>query len=411
MDFINLKLKESVSIYEFDTSSKKKKYVLTCDNKRWVIGEFTYNIVKLIDGNRNIEQLTKDVSNTMIRKVEEEEVTYIVEEFLIKRGILENTVDKLKSRSSSSYMWLKIPLIKSEVIEKFKLLEYLYYKKIAIPIIIFSTFSIIISCICLLKSGITFINIKNTKKTIYFAFLISIYFSTIFHEFGHAAASMYYNIKPGNIGFTIYFIYPCFFADVSETWKLKKAQRAIVDIGGIYFQYIYYAIFSFFGVIFNNNLLILISLFGLITCLSTFNPFIKMDGYWMISDIIGIPNLHKTMGRFLIQKCRNFLKKDSKKNILNEFNERAKRIFIFYTYCNVIFNTLFLISLCRIMYTTTKSIYILFNNMFLLQNCNLRNLSSVTYKDILTIISFILLFKIIMTFFKKLKKGLVAILK
>ena len=63
--------------------------------------------------------------------------------------------------------------------------------------------------------------------------------STLFHEFGHAAACRYGGATPGPIGMALYIIYPAFYTDVTQSYRLGRAGRVRTDLGGVYFNAIF----------------------------------------------------------------------------------------------------------------------------------------------------------------------------
>lgn len=69
-----------------------------------------------------------------------------------------------------------------------------------------------------------------------FCSLLLFLISLIVHEFGHATACARFGAAPSSIGFAVYLIYPVLFSDVGTAWKLRRWQRVVVDLGGIYFQ-------------------------------------------------------------------------------------------------------------------------------------------------------------------------------
>ncbi len=113
----------------------------------------------------------------------------------------------------------------------------------------------------------------------------------ILHEFGHAAACKRYGANPGSIGFGFYLFTPVLFADVSDAWKLKKYQRIIVDLGGFYLQLFFSAVLGVLYLTYHNPIFIpAIALNFISTCVNL-NPFFRYDGYWALSDGLGIYNL------------------------------------------------------------------------------------------------------------------------
>jgi putative peptide zinc metalloprotease protein len=138
----------------------------------------------------------------------------------------------------------------------------------------------------------------------YFLFLISL----IFHEFGHASACARYGAEPSDIGFTLYLIWPAFYSDVSAAWQLKRWQRVVVDVGGVFFQLIaaaiYIIIYRFTGWMPLKIGLLLIAA----SCFLTLNPVFKFDGYWVVADALGVTNLSQQPVK-IFQHCVDKLRR------------------------------------------------------------------------------------------------------
>jgi len=100
-----------------------------------------------------------------------------------------------------------------------------------------------------------------------------------------------YGAKAGEIGGTIYLIFPAFYSDVSAAWGLLRWQRVIVDLGGIFFQLVvaalYVVAYKLSGWEPVKVALVLIT--G--SCLFMLNPVFKSDGYWVVADAMGVTNL------------------------------------------------------------------------------------------------------------------------
>ena len=63
--------------------------------------------------------------------------------------------------------------------------------------------------------------------------------STLFHECGHAAACRYGGARPGVIGMGVYVVWPAFFTNVTDAYRLGRAGRIRTDLGGVYFNAIF----------------------------------------------------------------------------------------------------------------------------------------------------------------------------
>jgi len=130
-----------------------------------------------------------------------------------------------------------------------------------------------------------------------------------FHEFGHAITCKKLGASPGEIGFGFYILSPVMFADVSDIWKLKRKERVIVNLAGIYMEVLIGFILGIFYLItMEASILLLISgiMFRL---LANLNPFLRYDGYWILSDLLNVPNLRKVSTEKLKALLMFFIKK------------------------------------------------------------------------------------------------------
>ncbi len=121
-------------------------------------------------------------------------------------------------------------------------------------------------------------------------------FSVLIHEFGHAAACLRYGCPPGRIGLGLYLIFPTLFTDVTRAWRLPARQRAVVDLGGLYLQSALLVALGAYDLLTSSPIALQLIWITLFSMLYTLNPVFKMDGYWLLSDLSGLPNLHRRMG-------------------------------------------------------------------------------------------------------------------
>lgn len=135
----------------------------------------------------------------------------------------------------------------------------------------------------------------NNKVDVYwvvglFAFMLG---SSFFHELGHASACKFFGVRHGGIGFGLYLNFPVLYTDVTEVWKLKRGERCVVNLAGVYFQSYWLVILLVAFLITGNDILRYLILVMNLGFAMTLNPFFKFDGYWMASDLLGVPNLRQ----------------------------------------------------------------------------------------------------------------------
>ncbi|UTY55973.1 hypothetical protein [Massilia sp. erpn] len=124
--------------------------------------------------------------------------------------------------------------------------------------------------------------------------------SGLLHELGHITACRYFRCPHGGIGIGLYLIFPAWFADVSHAWRLTRHQRAAVDLGGVYFQAILLIGLDAWALASGDSFVLQLIWVITFTMLFTLNPMFKFDGYWLLSDLSGLHNLHQQMRRHTV---------------------------------------------------------------------------------------------------------------
>jgi putative peptide zinc metalloprotease protein len=115
--------------------------------------------------------------------------------------------------------------------------------------------------------------------------------SAVFHECGHAAACRYGGARPGVIGAGVYLVWPSFFTDVTDSYRLSRAGRLRTDLGGLYFNLIFILALAGIYSATSAGLLLLIIAITHLEMLEQLLPFVRFDGYFILSDLIGVPDL------------------------------------------------------------------------------------------------------------------------
>lgn len=121
----------------------------------------------------------------------------------------------------------------------------------------------------------------------------------LMHELGHAAACARFGAAPSGIGFTVYLIFPAFYSDVTAAWTLRRWQRVVVDLGGMYFQLVAMVALAVAHAWTGWPPLAIACAISLGVIVFNLNPFLRFDGYWIIADALGVTNLGRQVGRIV----------------------------------------------------------------------------------------------------------------
>ena len=115
--------------------------------------------------------------------------------------------------------------------------------------------------------------------------------SAAFHECGHAAGCRYGGARPGVIGVGISLVWPAFFTNVTDSYRLGRAGRLRTDLGGLYFNLIFMLALAGTYSATSAEVLLLVIAITHLEMLEQLLPFVRFDGYFILSDLAGVPDL------------------------------------------------------------------------------------------------------------------------
>lgn len=121
----------------------------------------------------------------------------------------------------------------------------------------------------------------------------------IFHELGHAIVCRKYGGDVHTMGLMFIAFAPLPYLDASSSWSLRnKWQRAFVGAAGMYVELFFAAvaaiIWSQTSPGFVNSMAFNIMIIGSVSSLLfNGNPLLKFDAYYILSDVIDVPNLYQ----------------------------------------------------------------------------------------------------------------------
>lgn len=142
----------------------------------------------------------------------------------------------------------------------------------------------------------------------FFYLSITLAVTKVLHEFGHGLSCKHFGGECHEMGVMILVLTPCLYCNVSDSWMLpNKWHRAAIGAAGMYVECII-ATFATFVWWFTEpgmlNHLCLSTMFvcSVSTVLFNGNPLLRYDGYYILSDIVEIPNLRQKSSSILSRK-------------------------------------------------------------------------------------------------------------
>lgn len=169
------------------------------------------------------------------------------------------------------------------------------------------SFLIFSAAIILLAFGITIVNWDEIGRDFLRIFRfqalllawVTILLVTTAHEFAHGLTCKRFGGEVHEVGFLLIYFMPAFYCNVSDAWLIpEKSKRLWVTFAGGYFEVFLWALATLTWRVtdpdtaLNYAALVVMATSG-IQILFNFNPLIKLDGYYLLSDYLEIPNLRK----------------------------------------------------------------------------------------------------------------------
>jgi putative peptide zinc metalloprotease protein len=311
-----------IEVQQFATSGKTQQYIAEFGGRHFEISEAVAKLISVMQESETLTEVAQKYRGANGKQYSESELEKIIERCIAP---ILNAPQVLQKHP----FLFKVELLSQSTIERFSnALKFVFHKYVIagllLCIIALETY-FIVNATMLISFG------EVNIYVILGAFLLLL-LSSFIHEIGHASACRYFRVKHGGVGFGLYLTFPVFYTDVSETWKLKRKERLIVNMAGVYFQLILLIPFFLIYFVTGNYIVKWFLLTVNIGLLVTLNPFFKFDGYWIASDLLGVSNLRKKSGeliRFFIKKL--FKRETGQAPYLSQIKSAERTALIVYT--------------------------------------------------------------------------------
>ena len=152
----------------------------------------------------------------------------------------------------------------------------------------------------------------HTRNVLWIALAVAV--AKILHELGHALTCKHFGGEVHELGVMLLVFTPCLYCNVSAAWMLpSKWRRAAVGAAGIGVELVLASVATLLWWFSQPELLNAICLNIMFVCsVSTLlfngNPLLRFDGYWVLSDVVDVPNMrqqaativHRALGRLFL---------------------------------------------------------------------------------------------------------------
>ena len=278
-----------------DGAFKEPQWLIVRNGHFLQVPELIYRVAEYADGQRTLGEIAAMITASTRWNLTAQHVHWILLSKLMPVAIVlpDGPTAQLNSRRTSPpplQLRLKRKVLGPRAIEPITtVLRFLFLPPLVIPIMV----AVILAHAWLyVQHGM----MASIRDAIYTAgalpgVLLLVLVSAIVHEFGHASALHYGGGRARSIGVGLYLIYPAFYTDTTDSYRLGRWARVRTDLGGFYFQFIFaLAVFGLYLLTAQEWLLVTVVIIDLLLVRQLI-PLVRFDGYWALTDLIGIPDV------------------------------------------------------------------------------------------------------------------------
>lgn len=268
--------------------------------------ELLYRIAEHADGKRTVEEIADGVTEASEWLVRPEDVRVLIDSRLVPLGVIASDPTapvttqppaRPKETRSPFALNMRVRAIGPAAIDPVaRVLQYLFTPPVAIAALALA----LAAHVWVYRfRGLTgaFIDALYTPSSLIIVLGV-VLLAAVFHEFGHASALRYGGGRARGMGFGLYVIFPAFFTDVTESYRLGRWARVRTGLGGPYFHLLFAAALIGVAVAFGYEFLLIAVLLINFEIARQFIPFVRLDGYWVLADATGVPDFLSQMGPF-----------------------------------------------------------------------------------------------------------------
>jgi len=340
------RLNPRATILNLDTSHREPMYQVCVGDYRYQINRSTFGLLMCLQEPRTLPEVQESAQRENIR-LPDSELEQVLELLVSKNkvvlvddgGPVQNELEKLEQvRSRNGSFTLHFRLFTPEALRPItSRLRHLFSLSAVYLCLSFAVASHM--CFAWFYATLPRGQMHPLSTSAWCVLALLVYLGVFFHELGHAAACVRYGVRHGEIGIGIYIIYPVFYSNVTECWSLPHFKRAVVDIGGLYFQMLFSSVFCIAWMVTQVDIFRYVVLSMIAGAALNLNPFLRFDGYWLLTDLTGFPSIHRSTYEFWQFVCRKCLREDTATRRA-EFLDRGsviKVVFILYAVASMVF--------------------------------------------------------------------------
>src|SRR4051812_4431119 len=257
-----------------------------------------YAVLEAVDGPRSLADVADAVGQPLRRSVAPSDIRQLIASQLLPLGLLQRpdgAEPELKRSNPLLRMRLRVAVTDPERTRRLTApFARLFTPLVAVPVLL--GFAVVCWWV-LFERGLAAATKQAFDRP---ALLLLVFVLTLlsagFHEFGHAAATTRGGAAPGAMGAGLYLVWPAFYTDVTDSYRLGRWGRIRTDLGGLYFNAIVAVLIAGVWLVSRDDALLLVVASQVLLMVRQLTPVVRFDGYHVLADTTGVPDLFQRIG-------------------------------------------------------------------------------------------------------------------
>lgn len=265
------------------------------DGQMVQLGPLMYALLERVDGERSITELASCLSESVGKQFDEDHVVALAEK-LAAQGLLSGTEQNAPEKANPLLALRWKVLVTDPALTKRLTAPFTVLFKPWVMAPVLACFLAVVWFVLVHKGVASATSQAFHKPELLLLIFVLAIASAGFHELGHASACRYGGATPAGMGMGIYMVWPAFYTDVTDAYRLPKRARLRTDLGGLYFNAIISVATMGAWLLWHVDALLLLVAVQLVEMVKQLSPVIRADGYHILADATGVPDLYAHIG-------------------------------------------------------------------------------------------------------------------
>ena len=252
-----------------------------------------YLTLATVDGTRTRREIAERLTAQLGRRLSEANVAYLLDEKLAPMGLLASSGETSADPATAPPVLAlagRVALVPPQVVSACTRVLLPLFR---LPVVLAVLGAVAVLDVRLFGSGGTDAGLRQMVDAPSLALVLfaSVALAAGFHELGHATACRYGGASPGSMGVGLHLLWPAFYSDVTDSYRLDRRARLRVDLGGIYFSAVFVLLTHVAYLLTGFEPLTVVIAVQHLEIAYQLLPFLRLDGYYVVADLAGVPDL------------------------------------------------------------------------------------------------------------------------